>query len=349
MKILARGLAVLTVVLALATGCHNPVLDPFRPDPTPLQIFTPKPEPEKYYPEGRATYQFLPDGKTTQRVIIETLRLADEDAMVFLEIDQLDDAQIIDELRRTAGRQATVWVALDDFTPEARTTLKPLADSLAGAGVTVILPSQISPALPFSRMQARSLFATQRDDSSVVIAIGGPLTAEGLASNCPSVLDLDSVDTLATLYSRLAQYESQAAPPQKSPRVIDGPTFTRNHLLSAIASAKTSLHLAAPTLVDPAVESALAAAITRKVAVRLLLGNAAEVARLKDAAVGEIRHVATGLPTMLVIDGATAILGSTPLDTAALDAARTCSLAITDAHLAAAANNWFEGQWEPKP
>jgi hypothetical protein len=337
-----RRLAAAAVLLA--AGCHDPVRDPYRPDPTPVPIVRPSATPAGYFPDNLAPCQWVPPG-AAKAMLLATLDAA-AGGEVRLEVDRLTDPDVILALRELAGHGAAVSVTMDDGDDGAMTANQAAFDQLRASDIDVHTPRQPGDAgkLSYPRLRNRVLSCIMANDTQVLVAFSGPLTPEGLAA--PALVDLAG-DDAGQAYMDMFYVEA-AMPAPGSAHLADGPGTFRNHLDSWLAGTKTSLRLSAQALTDPALVSRLGGLAHAGVGVQVILPAGAEGQRTALAAAGvtEVRLAKDAeVPPLALIDGKLALLGAGTLTTDAVDHDRLSAVALDEPVMVTGAKAALDQAW----
>jgi len=291
---------------------------------------------------GSATLLLEPDAgaapvlsfiRGAQRSIaMEMYLLTDDDA-----IQALADA-------RTSGR--AVQVILEPHPFGADGANQAAWDRLAAAGVDLAWASP-----RFALTHAKIIIA----DGNRALVMSLNLTHAGLTANREyAIADTDGRDVGDAVAIFAADRVASAAPaPSAQGRLLASPANARARLADLIAGARRSIAIEIEELSDSAVVDALVAAVTRGVAVSVVLPGANRSAGT-DAAAGSltaggasVRALAT--PTVhgkaIVADGVQLYVGSINLTAASLDQNREFGLRLDDPAMAARVAATIAADW----
>jgi cardiolipin synthase A/B len=271
--------------------------------------------------------------------------LANATASVDVAIYQLYSRNVTSALMAAARRGVRVRV-IQDWKEASESTLSTLRD----AGVLVKTSSRA-----FRFMHQKTAIV----DGKVAFVFSGNFDRQSFGSGRNFGAVLDDEDDLVDLLE-LFEADWSARPPNLScTRLLVSPINARARILALIASATKSLDVEAMYVTDGPVIDAITNAMSRGVAVRVLLNDPSH--GMGDASVAVGRFTQAGIPLrrsgalfvhakLLVVDGVHAFVGSENFSDNSLDSNREAGLVVsTPSADVARIVSTFEGDWTQSP
>jgi phosphatidylserine/phosphatidylglycerophosphate/cardiolipin synthase-like enzyme len=277
---------------------------------------------------------------------------------VDLEMFHLTATDVIDALGRAAGRKVRVRVILDGATLPPKKLAKTV-DLLREAGVEV---RSSTPKFSITHVKAMVL-----DDTTAFI------TAINLTKPVPSTRDFGVVTRVAPIVREVedvfaADWDNAAnqtanTPPLKQPSLVWSPINSRAKLTALIASATQKLDVTVENLGDPKIAEALAAAVKRRIPVRLIvpmcdknpdpLHNFPSATKLAAEGISVRMMSAPESPEqpymhskMILADGAVAYVGSVNFSVNSTTKARELGIIFANPAAATTIAATFEQDWK---
>lgn len=254
----------------------------------------------------------------------------------------LDDAALIEALASAAERGVHVRVLLD---PDQAVNTGS-APTLQARGVELSFASRM-----FEHFHTKTLVI----DGELGVVMSANLNGYSMQTerNHGVLLrDPDDVADLAALFE-LDFADSGADPTLNCTRLVISPNNARVRMEILLESTAETLDVQHLTFSDPGMRNALTARAAAGVRVRVLLadadwitGNASAATALRSAGI-EVRFLRSldNHAKLLLVDGATAMVGSENLSSTSLDRNREVGVFVTDAVAYGVLRDAFESDW----
>jgi phosphatidylserine/phosphatidylglycerophosphate/cardiolipin synthase-like enzyme len=238
-----------------------------------------------------------------------------------------DDFSVFEAVAAAVRRNVTVKVLITQRARDWRKRLEEVSSLLESAGAEVY---RYDPKLKY-----HAKYMVADEDTALVATLN--FTHKCFTTTCDSLLvthDPSVVLGLKTLFE--IDVRTPGIPlPAITDRLIIGPDQTRSRLTEILGNARESIRIIDHRLTDPQVFSLLNRKAQSGVAVQVL----------RQGAVGDL--VCHG--TMFLIDGRTAVIGSTALSTASLDSRREVSIIVSDTAVVREMNEFFDVLLQQSP
>jgi phosphatidylserine/phosphatidylglycerophosphate/cardiolipin synthase-like enzyme len=254
----------------------------------------------------------------------------------------LDDPALIDALGAAAARGVEVRVLLD---PDQGVNLS-ARTALAARGVDARFASRM-----FEHYHPKTLIIDRRLAVVMSANLNG-FSMESERNHGVLLRDADDVTDVEALFE--LDFSDGSAPASLNcTRLLIAPNNARGRLQTLVDSATTTLELQHLSFSDPAMRRRVMARATAGVSVRVLLadpdwitGNASAASALRSAGV-EVRFLRSleNHAKLILVDGATAMVGSENLSSTSLDQNREVGVLSSDAAAYTALSVAFEGDW----
>jgi cardiolipin synthase A/B len=256
----------------------------------------------------------------------------------------LTDREVIAALKDGVKRHVRVRALLEQH-PVGGPDNQGIYDDLHTAGVDV---KWSNPAFKLTHEKSLVL-----DGTSALITTAN-LTFSSVTSNREyGMLDTDPADAAADEAIFQADWDRTSVAPSR-PDLVVAPDNARQKLTALIAGAKQTLLAEQEEMEDPGVETAIAAAAKRGVAVRVIVPtagagtdyNAKGLQRI-GAAGARVRRLAKPYPhaKMFLADGRTLYVGSANVSSSSLDSTRELGLLMGNPAAIQRVEQTFEKDW----
>ena len=240
---------------------------------------------------------------------------------LILSVFRCDDLEVIDGLADALRRKVRVEILITSRAKGWRQRLQRLWVLLESMGATLHRYAD-----PVVKYHAKYIVADQ--GPALVASLN--LTRKCFTSTVDFVVtthDPDVVSGLTRLFDADCRKPGAPLPRGLSKRLIVGPEDARSRFTALLGGARRSIRLIDPGVTDPAIMARLKAKAAEGVQVSLLShGNL---------------HGMTPHGKLLIIDGATAVIGSVSLSALSLDFRREVAIVVDDARCVRRLNTLF--------
>lgn len=256
----------------------------------------------------------------------------------------LTDEEVIAALEAAASRGVRVRLILEHYPYGGGGGQDDLADRLRAEGIEVQWSDN-----QFRFTHAKYIVV----DRQVALILNQNLTKSSFTGNREFgavTTDPEAATGAQLIFDRDWERNRQ---PVAAPPLIVSPSDSRARYEKIIGEARVSIDLYAEVIQDPEIITALEAAVSRGVRVRLIVNpsasadDTARIAELRSRGL-EVRY-ATRLyihAKLMIVDGTTAVVGSQNFTRTSLDANRELALIVTDPLAVARCREIFATDWD---